>query len=197
MFVDMRMGVRYAFSDGMIGRLLVVYGLFIFLCVPAGFLAQLLVRRVYGDTYWYLTAVELVGFSGMMLGGVLMSVWGGFQSRVRTLWTGLLAFGVLAAGMGLSRNFGLYLALMALYGVALTAVQTATTTLIQEKTEASMQGRVFGLMGSMYSGFLPIGMAVFGPMADAVPLEWIMVFSGVALMCIAAAVRTNGRFREG
>ena len=196
-FVDMRMGVRYAFSDGMIGRLLVVYGLFIFLCVPAGFLAQLLVRRVYGDTYWYLTAVELVGFSGMMLGGVLMSVWGGFQSRVRTLWTGLLAFGVLAAGMGLSRNFGLYLALMALYGVALTAVQTATTTLIQEKTEASMQGRVFGLMGSMYSGFLPIGMAVFGPMADAVPLEWIMVFSGVALMCIAAAVRTNGRFREG
>lgn len=196
-FADMRMGVRYAFSDGMIGGLLVVYGLFIFLCVPAGFLAQLLVRRVYGDTYWYLTAVELVGFSGMMLGGVLMSVWGGFQSRVRTLWTGLLAFGVLAAGMGLSRNFGLYLALMAPCGVALTTVQTAITTLIQEKTEASMQGRVFGLMGSMYSGFLPIGMAVFGPMADAVPLEWIMVFSGVALTCIAATVRTNGRFRDG
>ncbi len=62
-FADMKIGVQYAFSDKLIGRLLVVYGLFIFLCVPAGFLAQLLVSRVYGDTYWYLTAVELVGFS--------------------------------------------------------------------------------------------------------------------------------------
>lgn len=28
-----------------------------------------------------------------------------------------------------------------------------------------------GLLGSMYSGFLPIGMALFGPLADVVPLQ--------------------------
>lgn len=193
-FADMKIGVKYAFSDKLIARLLVVYGLFIFLCVPAGFLAQLLVSRVYGDTYWYLTAVELIGFAGMIVGGLLMSVWGGFKSRVKTLLLGLAAFGALAIGMGLSRNFILYLALMALYGIALTAVQTATTTLIQEKAELSMQGRVFGLLGSMYSGFLPVGMAVFGPMADAVPLEWIMVASGVALILIAIGGRWDKHF---
>ena len=182
---DMKLGVRYAFSDGLIGRLLAVYGLFIFLCVPAGFLAQLLVSRVYGDTYWYLSAVELTGFFGMMAGGLLMSTWGGFKIRIRTLFAGLLCFGGLAIGMGLSRNFILYLALMLLYGVALTMIQTATTTLIQERAEASMQGRVFGLMGSMYSGFLPIGMAVFGPLADAIPLQWIMIGSGAALFLLA------------
>ena len=52
-----------------------------------------------------------------------------------------------------------------------------------------MQGRVFGLMGSMYSGFLPVGMAVFGPLADAVPLQWIMVASGAALILLAAFAR--------
>ena len=51
-----------------------VYGLFTFLCVPAGYLSGLLVSRLYGDTYWYLTAVELCGFGGMMAGGLLMSV---------------------------------------------------------------------------------------------------------------------------
>ena len=71
------------------------------------------------------------------------------------MFVGLFAFGTLAIGMGLSGNFILYLALMLLYGVALTMVQTATTTLIQEKADASMQGRVFGLMGSMYAGFCP------------------------------------------
>ena len=48
-----------------------------------------------------------------------------------------------------------------------------------------MKGRVFGLMGSMYSGFLPIGMAVFGPLADAIPLQWIMIGSGAALFLLA------------
>ncbi len=195
-FADMKIGIRYAFSQKLIGRLLIVYGLFIFLCVPAGFLAQLLVSRVYGDTYWYLTAVELVGFAGMTVGGLLMSAWGGFHSRVTTLLWGLTAFGVLAVGMGLSQSFMLYLALMLLYGVALTTVQTATTTLIQEKTDAAMQGRVFGLMGSMYAGFLPIGMAVFGPLADRIPLQWIMIASGAALIVVAAAARCDRHFTD-
>lgn len=49
---DMKIGVRYAFSDRVIGKLLIIYGLFTFFCVPAGYLAGLLVRRVFGDTYW-------------------------------------------------------------------------------------------------------------------------------------------------
>lgn len=190
-FSDMKIGVRYAFSDKLLGKVLAVYGIFIFLCVPAGFLAQLLVSRVYGDTYWYLTAVELAGFIGMIVGGLLMSTWGGFKSRVTTMVVGLATFGTLAIGMGLSRQFFVYLVLMIIYGVALTMVQTATTTLIQEKADVCMQGRVFGLLGSMYSGFLPIGMAVFGPMADVIPLTWIMIGSGVALIVLSVFVRIN------
>ena len=145
-FSDMKIGVQYAFSDKLLSKVLAVYGIFIFLCVPAGFLAQLLVSRVYGDTYWYLTAVELTGFVGMIMGGLLMSTWGGFKSRVTTIVTGLAVFGTLAIGMGLSRQFFVYLVFMVIYGVALTMVQTATTTLIQEKADVSMQGRVFGLL---------------------------------------------------
>ena len=194
-FADLKAGIRYSLSEPLIGVLLLLYGLFIFLCVPAGFLAQLLVSRIYGDAYWYLTAVELAGFAGMTAGGLLMGTWGGFQSRVTTLRTGIAAFGILAAGMGLSRSFPLYLALMLLYGVALTAVQTAVTTLIQEKARAEMQGRVFGLLGSMYCGFLPIGMAFFGPMADVIPLQWIMTASGAALVLIAAGTSCLPFFR--
>ena len=182
---DMKIGVRYAFSDRGIGKLLIIYGLFTFFCVPAGYLAGLLVRRVFGDTYWYLTAVEVVGFAGMMAGGVAMSTWGGFRSREKTLAAGRLAFGSFAIGMGFSKNFILYLGLMAFYGVALTMVQTAITTMLQERTDTSMQGRVFGLLGTMYAGFLPLGMAVFGPLADILPLQWIMIGSGIALILIA------------
>ena len=194
-FIDMKIGVKYTLSDKLIGKVLTVYGLFIFLCVPAGFLSQLFVSRVYGETYWYLSAVELAGFIGMVAGGILMSIWGGFKSRVTTMSVGLIAFGSLAIGMGLSKQFALYLTLMIIYGVAITMVQTATTTLIQEKAEISMQGRVFGLLGAMYSGFLPVGMAIFGPMADEISLQWIMIGSGIALIALSIFVGTNKEMR--
>lgn len=195
-FDDMKNGLHYAFSNKIIGSLLIVYGLFIFLGVPAGFLSQLLVSRVYGNTYWYLTATELVGFAGMALGGIVMGVWGGFKSRVKTLLWGLSAFGLLACGMGLSKHFIIYLCFMLIYGIALTMVQTATTTLIQEKTEESMQGRVFGLLGTMYSGFLPIGMLLCGPLADRISLQVMMIVSGIALLLIALVMRLNKSFRD-
>ena len=194
-FIDMKIGIKYTLSDKLIGKVLTVYGLFIFLCVPAGFLSQLFVSRVYGETYWYLTAVELAGFIGMVAGGILMSIWGGFKSRVTTMSVGLIAFGSLAIGMGLSKQFALYLTLIIIYGVAITMVQTATTTLIQEKAEISMQGRVFGLLGAMYSGFLPVGMAIFGPMADEISLQWIMIGSGIALIALSIFVGTNKEMR--
>ena len=178
---EIKAGISYSFSDKMIGNVLKLYGLFILLCVPAGFMAALLVSRVYGEAYWYLSAVELVGFAGMMLGGVLMGVWGGFQSRVKTLAVGLLILSIMTIGMGLSPYFLLYLVMMFVYSIALTMIQTATTTIIQENAESSMLGRVFGVMGAMYSGLLPIGMAIFGPLADMIPLQWIMVGCGIAL----------------
>jgi len=190
-FTEMKQGMKYAVSDGFIGKLLISYGIFIFLAVPAGFLATLFVSRTYGDSYFYLTLVELIGFAGMAAGGVLIGTWGGFPNRVKTLLVGLAAFGALGIGMGAIRSFPVYLALMVIYGVALTMVQTAVTTLIQEKSEASMQGRVFGFLSAMYSGCLPIGMAVFGPLSDVMPMRLLMIVTGGAMLILAGILRLD------
>ena len=192
-FSEIKAGIRYSFSDKLIGKILIVYGLYILLCVPAGFMAALLVSRVYGDVYWYLTALELVGFAGMALGGVLMGVWGGFKSRIKTFALGLFVLSLMTIGMGISPYFILYLVLMFVYSIALTMIQTATTTIIQEKADSSMQGRVFGLMGAMYSGFLPVGMAIFGPLADVMPLQWIIVGSGIALAGVTIYLQATSK----
>ena len=193
-FSEIKAGIHYSFSDKMIGKILIVYGLFILLSVPAGFMSALLVSRVYGDVYWYLTAVELVGFAGMALGGVLMGMWGGFKSRFKTFAFGLLILSIMTIGMGITPYFVLYLAMMFVYSIALTIIQTATTTIIQENAQESMIGRVFGLMGAMYSGFLPVGMAVFGPLADVLPLQWVMVGSGIALVLVTVYLQVKSNW---
>ena len=194
MLSEMKLGIMYAVKEKFIGRLLLVFGLFIFLCVPAGFLATLFVNRYYGDTYWYMTLVEVIGFIGMTAGGILIGAWGGFKNRMKTLVVGMIAFGTLSICMGAVDSFVVYLILMAVYGVALTMVQTASTTLFQEQTSPDMQGRVFGLFGAMYSGFLPLGMVVFGPLADVISMRLIMIVSGVLLLAMPVIIMLNREF---
>lgn len=187
----LKTGLSYAFSHSPVRRLLILYGLFVFLCVPAGFLSGLLVSRAYGSSYGYLTAAELAGFAGMTAGGALMGTWGGFSRKEKTLSAGLVLFGAMTVLMGTTPDFPLYLVFMLVYGIALTAVQTTITTLLQECTDASVRGRVFGMLGSVYSGFLPLGMAVFGPLSDQMPLQWIMTASGIFLICTGLRVRVS------
>ncbi len=196
MFKEMKAGISYARQERFIGALLLLFGLFIFLCVPTGFLSALFVKRYYGDTYWYLSLVEVIGFIGMTAGGLVIGTWGGFKNRVKTLVVGMISFGILAILMGAIDNFVCYLIMMAIYGVALTMVQTASVTLLQEKTAIAMQGRVFGLFGAIYSGFLPLGMLAFGPLADVVSLRLLGIISGILLLVLAIIVLTNRRFYQ-
>jgi len=193
---DLKEGLRYIGSNRFFGRLLLLYGLFILLSVPGGFLATLLVTRVYGGSYLNLTLVELIGFAGMAVGGILIGTWGGFRNRVKTLLIGIAACGLLTVGMGAIRQFAVYLALMLVMGVGLTMAQTAVTTLVQERAEPAMQGRMFGLIGTMYSGFLLLGMSVFGPLADVVSLPLLIMLTGGMLAAVALVYRFGKGFYQ-
>lgn len=186
---DMQNGLKYVFENKFVSRILFVYGIFIFLCIPPGFMAGLFVSRTFENSYEYLTFAEITGFAGMSFGGLLMSIWGGFSRKAKTLRTGLIIFGAMAVMMGMTDNFRYYLGFMLIFGMAMTIVQTVITTILQEKTEEYIQGRVFGLVSSLYAGLLPIGMAVFGLIADVVSLSSIMIFSGIILMVLSCMVK--------
>lgn len=82
-----------------------------------------------------------------------------------------------------------YLLTMFFYGVAMTMVQVTLTTLFQESVAPDEQGRLFGLLGSIYAGALPFGMVAFGALADGVSLRGIMVVSGLAVLLAAGQTR--------
>ena len=69
---DMQNGLKYVFENKFVFRILFVYGIFIFLCIPPGFMAGLFVSRTFENSYEYLTFTEITGFAGMSFGGLLM-----------------------------------------------------------------------------------------------------------------------------
>ena len=191
MFADMKNGFSYVLSEPALKYLLFSYGAFIFLCVPAGFLCSLYVTRYFSGSYIYLSGVELAGFAGMTAGGLLMASFAGNRDRMKIYGAGIAGFGVLAVLLTFPKMFPVYLVLMAVFGIILTIVQTASTTFLQENTQADMVGRVFGLYGSVYSLALPLGMAVFGPLADHISLKILMIISGISLIILGSCI-----FRE-
>lgn len=181
MSADMKKGFSYVLSEYSLRYLILSFGLFILLCVPAGFLCSLYVTRYFSDSYIYLSGVELAGFAGMTAGGLIMASFAGKRDRMKIYGAGIAGFGVLSVLLASTDLFLVYLVLMVLYGVILTIVQTASTTFIQENAKEDMIGRVFGLYGSVYSLALPLGMIVFGPLADFISLKVLMVASGIVL----------------
>ncbi len=184
MFSDMKKGFSYVLLEHRLKYLIFSYGLFILLCVPAGFLCSLYVTRYFSDSYIYLSGVELAGFAGMTAGGLIMASFADKRDRMKIYGGGIAGFGVLAVLLAATSIFPVYLSLMVLFGIILTVVQTASTTFLQENTREDMIGRVFGLFGSVYSLALPLGMIVFGPLADVISLKALMLVSGIVLVML-------------
>ena len=43
----------------------------------------------------------------------------------------------------------------------------------------------------MYAGCMPLGMAVFGPLSDLMPLQWLMEVSGIFLVVLSLLFFTD------
>lgn len=193
-FGDLTAGLRYIRTHKVILRTLIFFAIVFVLAAPPGYLSPLMVVRTFGDEVWKLTINEIVFGVGMLGGGALIAVWGGWRDRMKMLITTSFAFGALSIAMGVSGDFGfwsgsfpLYLFFMLLIGIAVAYYSTTGMTLFQEQVEMEMQGRVFGVEGIILAVAMPLGMLIFGPMADSISIEWIMVITGAITLLVTLA----------
>ena len=180
-FNDMSLGFAYIKNHAYLKNFFIFCAVFLILAAPASFLTPLQVARSYGIEVWRLTAIEVAFSSGMICGGLMMASWGGFKNRVHSMTLACLVFGICTFALGVMPVFWLYLAIMAVAGVAMPLFNVPATVLLQEKVEADYLGRVFGIMGMLASVAMPVGMLLFGPLADIVRVEWMLLGTGVVV----------------
>jgi DHA3 family macrolide efflux protein-like MFS transporter len=194
-FEDLVEGVRYIAHHAFVRWLLVLFGVVFLLVVAPSYLTPLMVARTFGDEVWKLTVLELAFSVGMVLGGVIIAVWGGTKNRVIMIVASSALFGVLAIAMGLSTNLYVFFGFMAILGLAVPFFSTPSMTLLQETVEPERQGRVFGFVGIVMAVAMPLGMVVFGPLADAISVELILIGTGVIMFVVIAVaiVLPSGR----
>ena len=185
---DIKEAIRFSISDKLIGKLLLIYGIFIFLSVPSSFMSSLIITRNFGQDYMYLSICETIGFVGMFLGGLLLGTWGGFKNRNKTLTLGMILYSIFAIGLGLVTQYWMFVALIFFISFSIPIIQTTTMTMLQEKVQIEMQGRIFSLLNAIFSGLMPLGMILFGVLADIVSINYLIIPAGAILLLIGIGI---------
>ena len=192
---DLREGLRYLWDHAFLKNLIGYYFVIMFLVVPAAFLTPQMVTRSFGPEVWKLTVNEIAFSAGMTLGGFLMAAWGGFRNRIHTIAYACMAFGVLILGMGAAPVFWLYLIVLFVTGVTLPSYNVASMTLLQEQVENTFQGRVFSFVQIGSSVAMPLGMVLFGPLADTVRIETLLMITGGLLVLTGTVMMIDRKMR--
>ncbi len=202
-FDDLKEGVSYALGSSFLRKTLIVCGIFCFLIVPAAFLSDLFVVRIYGELFppksdLPLALNGMAFFSGAILGGIVLGAWGGFPNRLKTLAWGSVGFGVTTIAIGVINSFPVYLAVIFLAGFAMPFNNSPLMVMIQEKVEPEKLGRVFSLLQIVNILVMQLGMVVFGLLADKMPIQWLMVGTGIGLLLMTVfIVSWKSFYRDG
>ncbi|WP_445671047.1 MFS transporter [Paenibacillus sp. FSL P4-0184] len=186
---DIKEGFKYLKDHAFIKQLLIYLFIVMILISPAAFLTPLMVSRSFGPEVWRLTASEMTFSAGALVGGVLIASWGGFKSRMHTNILACAFYGLLMVGLGVAPMFAMYLLFNLLIGITMPCFNAPLTVLLQQNVDPDMQGRVFSLVQVTNSCALPLGMVLFGPLADSIQVETILLLAGIAvIMCALYAV---------
>ncbi|KAA1191546.1 MFS transporter [Paenibacillus sp. B2(2019)] len=186
---DIKEGFKYLKDHAFIKQLLIYLFVVMILISPAAFLTPLMVSRSFGPEVWRLTASEMTFSAGALVGGVLIASWGGFKSRMHTNILACAFYGLLMVGLGVAPMFAVYLLFNLLIGITMPCFNAPLTVLLQQNVDPDMQGRVFSLVQVTNSCALPLGMVLFGPLADSIQVETILLLAGITvIMCALYAV---------
>lgn len=191
---ELKEGFLYLRNNPFVRRLLVFQISILFLISPSAFLTPLMVSRTFGSEVWRLTASEMTYSIGSVLGGILIASWGGFKNRMKTTALAGAFYGLLMVGLGVAPVFLCYLLFNMLIGITAPCYNSPITVSIQERVEPAMHGRVFSFMQISTSCALPLGMLLFGPLADFVRIQYLLSACGILVLLCTLSVYFSDRF---
>jgi DHA3 family macrolide efflux protein-like MFS transporter len=126
--------------------------------------------------------------AGMILGGGLLGVWGGFSRKILTSLVGLMGMGAGTLILALAPASAISLAVGAalLVGLMTPITMGPFFAIIQSTVEPDMQARIFSLLSSVGTGIAPIGLMIAGPVSDQVGIQAWFLLGGV--LCVFMAI---------
>jgi MFS transporter, DHA3 family, macrolide efflux protein len=168
MFKEAAFGFKYIFArPSLLGLQLIFF--FGNLCMGIAFtlLAPMILLRT-GNNTVSLGLVQSAGAIGGVVGGIAMSLWGGFKRRVHGVLAGWMISSFFASLIGFSVWLPVWIGAMALSSLFNPLINGSNQAIWQSKVSPDMQGRVFSARTLIAWLPNPISPLIAGLLADYV-----------------------------
>ena len=181
---DLKEGFQFIISWPALCILLLIVMMINFLISPAMSLLPLLVSQFFGGTEVELALINSVFGVGMLVGGLILSAWGGFKKRIFTAYMGLFFSGIGFGFVGVlpSTAFPFAVGLFGLGALMLPLINGTFHAVFQASIPPEIQGRVTSLIGFGSMLAIPIGTAIAGPVSDAIGIQWWFIIGGFSMI---------------
>lgn len=183
-------GFRYVRErPGLLG-LLSVFGVSNFFFGIASIAITPLVLSVAHNDERLLGLQMSIGCGGLLVGGLIMSLWGGPRSRIHCMLGSSLLAGLFLAIHGLAPSF--LLVTVAGFALFLTMpfTNSANAALWQSKVPADLQGRCFAIQRVLSEAAMPLGYCLAGPLAEFA-FEPLLAPGGALAGSVGAVIGTG------
>lgn len=188
-FRDMKEGYFELKKNKGLFALLWIGTAYMFFFMPISSLYPLMSMGYFRGTPTHASIAEIAFAGGMLAGGILLSVWGGFKNRIFSIGLSVLVMGVSIAISGLLPTNAFFIFVICCTVMGLTSpfygVQNA---LFQEQLPPEYLGRVFSLLGSVMSFAMPLGLLCSGIFAELIGVEKWFLLCGIGIIAVAVLV---------
>jgi MFS transporter, DHA3 family, macrolide efflux protein len=123
------------------------------------------------------TILSLFGVA-ILVGGLLIGIWGGLERNMNTIYSCMLLTGVFLIVAGLQASIFVFIVGIFLFFLIRPTIASSTQAIFQAKVEPLVQGRVFSIKGAIEAVGLPLGYITIGSLAEKV-FEPLMTTDGL------------------
>jgi len=186
---DMRAGLMYAWRWPAIMGVIAIGMVINLFFNPSFALLPLLITRHMGGEAMGLGAANSAYGIGVVAGGVALGIWGGLRKDVHTALLGVAGQGLGLLIVGVSPDGALWVVVAGMFVTGVMNVMTngPLNGLLQRMVAPEMHGRIFTVVSSGCGAMAPLGLALAGPITDAVGLRPWYIATGIVLAGMAAA----------
>ena len=190
---DMLAGFTFLRQWSALINIMFIAALLNLVLIPAFTLVPILVTQYFYGSVFQLGWINAAYGFGIVGGGALLGVWGGFKRRIHTSLFGLAGLGIGCLMIGSSSREAYWIAVigMALVGIMNAFANGPFFAILQSTVPPEMQGRVFTVLMSVSMAAAPIGLALAGPLADWLGVQVWYMLSALICGCIVVGIMLN------
>jgi MFS family permease len=172
---DSLFGFKYILErPSLLGLQLVFFSINFTAVLCFSLMAPMILSRTGNDTL-VLGSVQSAFGVGGVVGGLLLSAWGGPKRRVNGVLGGMILSSILGVTfMGLGRSSSVWIAAAFFNMIFLPLINGSNQAIWQSKVPPDMQGRVFSTRALIAQISAPVATGIAGPLADHFLLPGMM-----------------------